>query len=189
PAPGNWTFGVNSDDGFRLTIGNFTMSYANPRAPGDTLQTFNFPAAGDYALRLVFYECGGGSEVELFAAQGSFASWGANFRLVGDTANGGLAVKAPVIAGGGSTTSYRPFINLDVQTQMNGVNATAYIRVPFRVDEPASLESFTLRMMYDDGFVAYLNGQEVARRNAPASPQWNSAATASHPNFQALVFE
>ena len=56
------------------------------------------------------------------------ASWGANFRLVGDTANGGLAVKAPVIAGGGSTTSYRPFINLDVQTQMNGVNATAYIR-------------------------------------------------------------
>src|SRR5207247_11231854 len=40
-----------------------------------------------------------------------------------------------------------------------------------------------------DGFVAYLNGQEVARRNAPATPQWNSSATSAHPNYQALVFE
>src|SRR5205807_10543503 len=54
---------------------------------------------------------------------------------------------------------------------------------------PESLQSLTLRMMYDDGFVAWLNGQEVARRNAPATPQWNSAATTSHPNYQALVFD
>ena len=26
PAAGNWTFGVNSDDGFSLTIGSTTMS-------------------------------------------------------------------------------------------------------------------------------------------------------------------
>ena len=189
PGPGDWTFGVNSDDGFSLTIGSFSMSYPNPRGPGDTLQTFAFPAAGDYALRLVFYECGGGSEVELFAAQGSFSIWDStNFRLVGDTANGGLAVKSPVVAGGGAT-SYRPFINTDVQSQMNGMNSTAYIRVPFQVPNPASLQSLTLRMRYDDGFVAWLNGQEVARRNAPAAPQWNSAATNSHPNYQALVFE
>jgi hypothetical protein len=190
PAPGNWTFGVNSDDGFSLTIGSFSMSFPNPRGPGDTLQTFNFPAAGDYSLRLVFYECGGGSEVELYAAQGTFAAWDAtNFRLVGDAAGGGLAVRAPVVSGGGGATSYRPFIKTDLQSQMSGVNATAYIRVPFSVANPASLQSLTLRMMYDDGFVAYLNGQEVARHNAPATPQWNSTATASHPNFQALVFE
>ena len=47
PAAGNWTFGVNSDDGFSLTIGSFTMSYPDPRGPGDTLQTFDFPSAGD----------------------------------------------------------------------------------------------------------------------------------------------
>ena len=95
PAAGDWTFGVNSDDGFTLTVGGFTMSYPNPRGPGDTLQTFSFPAAGDYPLELVFYECGGGAEVELFAAQGSYGSWNAtDFRLVGDTANGGLAVTA-----------------------------------------------------------------------------------------------
>jgi hypothetical protein len=190
PAPGNWTFGVNSDDGFNLTIGSFSMSFPNPRGPGDTLQTFNFPAAGDYQLRLVFYECGGGSEVELYAAQGSLTAWNpTNFRLVGDTASGGLAVRAPVVSGGGGSTSYRPFIKTDVQSQMSGVNPTTYIRVPFTTSNPASLQSLTLRMMYDDGFAAYLNGQEVARRNAPATPQWNSAATLAHPNFQALVFE
>ncbi len=189
PAAGNWTFGVNSDDGFILTIGGTSMSFPNPRGPGDTLQTFNFPAAGTYSLDLVYYECGGGAEVELFAAQGSYTSWNAtNFRLVGDTANGGLAVTAPVVSGGGSSLSYRSSINLDVQAQMAGVNASAFLRVPFNVTDP-SVESLTLRMNYDDGFVAYLNGQEIARRNAPATPQWNSAATATHPNAQALIFE
>src|SRR5882724_7193737 len=190
PAAGNWTFGVNSDDGFSLTIGSFSVSYPSPRGPGDTLQTFNFPAAGDQQLRLVYYECGGGSEVELYAAQGTLAAWNpTDFRLVGDTTTGGLAVKAPVVSGGGGSTSYRPFIKTDVQSQMSGVNSTAYIRVPFTASSPASLQSLTLRMRYDDGFVAYLNGQEVARRNAPATPQWNSAAVASHPDFQAIVFE
>jgi hypothetical protein len=189
-APGNWTFGVNSDDGFTLSIGSFNVSYPDPRGPGDTLGTFYFPAAGDYPLDLIFYECGGGSEVELYAAQGSFGSWNAtNFRLVGDVANGGLAVQAPVVSGGGGTGSYRPLIATDVQTQMLGVASSAYLRVPFNVSNPATLESLTLRMSYDDGFVAYLNGTRVASRNAPAAPQWNSTATASHPNYQALVFE
>src|SRR5205085_3553409 len=82
PAAGNWTFGVSSDDGFGLTVGGFSTSYPSPRGPGDTLATFSFASAGDYPLRLVFYERGGGSEVELFAAQGSFTSWNStNFRL------------------------------------------------------------------------------------------------------------
>jgi hypothetical protein len=190
PAPGNWTFGVNSDDGFTLSIGSFTMAYPNPRAPGETLQTFNFPSAGDYPLDMVFYECGGGSEVELYAAQGGFSIWDStHFHLVGDTANGGLTVSSPIVSGGGGATSYQPLIATDLQAQMYGVNSSAYIRIPFNVDDPSSLQSLTLRVKYDDGFLAYLNGQLVASRNAPASPQWNSAATAAHPNYQALVFE
>jgi hypothetical protein len=190
PSPGNWTFGVNSDDGFSLTIGSFSLSYPDTRGPGDTLQTFNFPAAGDYALRLVFYECSGGSEVELFAAPGSYASWDAtNFRLVGDLANGGLEVRAPAVSGGGGSLSYRPYLKTDVQAQMNGINASAYLRLPFSVASPTALQSLTLRMMYDDGFVAYLNGQAVSQRLAPGTPQWNSPATAAHPNADALRFE
>jgi hypothetical protein len=190
PSPGAWTFGVNSDDGFTLSVGTFTMAYPNPRGPGDTLQTFNFSAAGDYPLDLLFYECGGGSEVELFAAQGSFASWNStSFHLVGDVANGGLAVSSPIIGSGSGSGSYRPLIATDVQSQMENINSSLYLRVPFNVPNPSAVQSLSLRVKYDDGFIAYLNGQIIAARNAPASPQWNSAATASHPNFQALVYE
>jgi hypothetical protein len=180
PAAGAWSFGVNSDDGFRLTIGTFTSFYDPPRGPGDTIQTFNFPAAGDYPLRLVFYERGGGSEVELFAAQGPLGTFTAAFRLVGDVANGGLQVRSVPVSGGGAGTGYRSFIRTDVQSQMLSNNASAFIRMPFTVNNAASFTSLTLQMRYDDGFVAYLNGQEVASRNAPASPVWNSTATAEH---------
>jgi hypothetical protein len=187
PAAGNWTFGVNSDDGFRLNVGSFTSSFPSPRGPADTLATFNFPSAGDYALRLVFYERGGGAEVELFAAQGSYSSWNpTNFRLVGDTANGGLAVRSLPV---GSGTGYRSLIKTDLQAQMLHVNASAYVRIPFTATNAADLKTLTLRVKYDDGFIAYLNGVEVARRNAPAAPAWNSQATAQRPNDLALAYE
>jgi hypothetical protein len=41
PLSGLWTFGVNSDDGFRCQIGTNVFSYPAPRSPGDTFATFN----------------------------------------------------------------------------------------------------------------------------------------------------
>ncbi|HEY2951034.1 MAG TPA: lamin tail domain-containing protein, partial [Verrucomicrobiae bacterium] len=173
PATGNYTFGVSSDDGFRCVVGANTFSYPSPRGPGDTLATFAL-TAGDYPVRLVFFECGGGSELEFFAAPGSFAAFNASFRLVGDTANGGLAVKSLPIAN--SSGSFRSVIRTDVQAPMFGRNPSAYVRIPFALTNGFSFSSLTLQMKYDDGFTAYLNGTEVARRNVPVSVQWNSAA-------------
>ena len=68
-------------------------------------------------------------------------------------------------------------------------NATAYLRIPFSVSDPNAFQSLKLRMRSDDGFVAYLNGQLIASRNAPASPQWNSTATASGSPSQSLIYE
>ncbi len=56
----------------------------------------------------------------------------------------------------------------DVATLMHRVNSSAYARIPFVLSDPGNVDILTLRMKYDDGFVAYLNGTEVARRNAPA---------------------
>lgn len=186
PSIGVWTFGVNSDDGFAVTIGTNSFSYPAPRGPGDTLATFNL-GAGDYPVRLIFYECGGGSEVEFYAVAGTFSAFTPSARLVGDTAGGGLAVKSLPLAGG--ATSLRPLIATDVQTQMVGRASSAYIRLPFDVGDPAVFSSLTLRTKYDDGFVAYLNGTEVARRNAPTLAQWNSVATVSRANTSVVVFE
>jgi hypothetical protein len=76
--------------------------------------------------------------------------------------------------------SFQPATN-GLASVMFSNNASAFIRIPFTVSNPGAFESLKLRMKYNDGFVAYINGQVVASRNAPASPQWNSAATASRP--------
>jgi chitodextrinase len=45
---------------------------------------------------------------------------------------------------------------------------TAYFRHTFGVTETDSIRALTLDVVRDDGFVAYLNGVEVARQNMPA---------------------
>lgn len=167
PAAGNWTFGVNSDEGFKLEVGGFTTSWTGLRLPADTLQTFNFPAAGEYPLRLVYFDRTGGAEVELFAAQGAFVLWNADtFRLVGDT--NGLAVRSAVLTGSASL-GFARLIRTDLKALMLSNSASAYLRIPFTVTNNV-LDSLFLRVRYDDGFVAYLNGAEVARRDPLPRP-------------------
>jgi len=193
PEAGPWTFGVMSDDGFVLDLSNgvdsFRISYPDPRGPADTLGVFNVTAPGEYELRLLMYECGGGAMVELFAARGGFAAWNsASFRLVGDTAGGGLAVVSDP-AEGEASGGLSPLIGTDLEGAMRGVGASVYVRIPLTVDDPAAFENLFLRMRYEDGFVAYLNGVEAARRNAPAQLSHVSRATSDRALAAALVRE
>jgi len=71
-------------------------------------------------------------------------------------------------------------IGLNTQTQMKGVNASVYIRVPFNVTTPADVASLKLTQRWSDGFIAYVNGTQMTAQNAPASPTFTSAATATH---------
>jgi hypothetical protein len=87
------------------------------------------------------------------------------------------------------TTGYEALLGTDLLLEMDGVNASVYIRIPFQVADPEGIESLALRMKFDDGFIAYLNGEEVARANAPASPQWNSIATAANADADAVLFQ
>ncbi|MEY2410520.1 MAG: hypothetical protein QOF48_3190, partial [Verrucomicrobiota bacterium] len=89
-------------------------------------------------------------------------------------------LSATVPAGFDTGTNYDPIIATDLQAQMAGVNSGVYLRMPFTIADFASIQELKLRLRYDDGFVAYLNGVEVARRNAPVAPVWNSSASASH---------
>ena len=95
-------------------------------------------------------------------------------------------------AGTGNATAvdFTSHIATNVESAMRNVNASVAIRVPFTTANPTTIDRLALRLKYDDGFVAYVNGQEVARRNAPAGPPaWNSAATSEHANSSAIVFE
>jgi hypothetical protein len=94
PAAGAYTFGVNSDDGFSVSIGSQYFEFPNGRAAADTLATFNLQP-GFQKLRLVYYQGTQGYTLELFAAAGTHTTWNSNFKLIGDTANGGLKVNVP----------------------------------------------------------------------------------------------
>jgi hypothetical protein len=72
---------------------------------------------------------------------------------------------------------YTPFISYDLFSAMFGTNASCYIRIPFSVspEDRSVIRSLTLRVRCDDGFVAYLNGVEVASINKPSPLAWDSA--------------
>lgn len=98
-----------------------------------------------------------------------------------------FAVSATTVTNGAFGAEYQT----DVGAAMKNVNATALLRVPFIIpeEELPVLDTLTLAVKYADGFVAYLNGQEIARRNAPASPAWNSAAVTNRASAAALTNE
>lgn len=79
PSPGFYTMGVNSDDGFRVSIGApdprdlanaITLGeYDGGRGSGDTIFGFRVESAGVYATRLIWENGGGGANLEWFTAQ------------------------------------------------------------------------------------------------------------------------
>ena len=75
----------------------------------------------------------------------------------------------------------------NILTEMRGVNATCYLRFPFQLEDTSIIERMILGMKYDDGFVAYLNGVEVARDLAPNVPSF--ASEAINARWEPDVFE
>jgi hypothetical protein len=87
-------------------------------------------------------------------------------------------------------TYYTGLIGLDVEEELYGKNGSVFIRIPFEFagDGGVALNTMTLRVRVDDGFVAYLNGVVLASMNAPASPTWNSLATAGNADEAAVQY-
>jgi hypothetical protein len=86
-------------------------------------------------------------------------------------------------------SGYQSHISLDVGAAMAD-NPSCLIRIPFTYQTAAGLdaETLSLNIQYDDGFVAYLNGVEIARRNADGTPEWNSAASSQNSDSAAVAF-
>ena len=85
---------------------------------------------------------------------------------------------------------YGALVKLDVSS-MRSRNQTVYVRIACEVTDASAVDKLLLRMQFEDGFVAYLNGQEVASANAPGPDQrqWNSGATANRLDEEAVEFQ
>ena len=88
------------------------------------------------------------------------------------------------------SSGFTPFFGINVNSQMYNVNTSCYIRVPFTLTaaDLQNLTTPTLKVRYDDGVIAYLNGVEVAKDMFVGTPQWNSVANDSHPDEEAVTF-
>lgn len=87
------------------------------------------------------------------------------------------------------TPQFTGLINSDLQAAMFNTNSTAYFRLPFSLPDPGSVDRLTLKVKYDDGFQAYLNGAATVGGNQPPVLDWNSAASARSTTEDALVYE
>lgn len=76
-----------------------------------------------------------------------------------------------------------------ISTTVPSGTASAYVRVKFNLTSLADIGRLTLRMKYDDGFAAYINGVPVAEVNTPETLQWDSAASANHEDPASILFE
>ena len=93
--------------------------------------------------------------------------------------NSGIGYGYPELVGEGG----------DTKTVMRGVNASIFIRFPFEITDASLVTAMTLRLQYEDGFVAYLNGEEIARANAPGTLPFDATATEANPDEAAVQFE
>jgi hypothetical protein len=83
-----------------------------------------------------------------------------------------------------TTTTVNPLIGYNDGTAMYNIESTVDERITFNVASVSSIQSLILNMKYDDGFVAYLNGVQVATGNANlsndlASTAYNATANTS----------
>jgi len=207
---GQWSIDIGSDEGFRLRIPGAKFSSTSktnqeftsiplPQSQTDIDETLVYGGARGFGhtsgsftvigqplvttIQLDYFDRTGADGLELSAAIGQKTFNTTDFSLLKDGFDG-WQISTPL-----STTpdNYAPLIKTDLKDSMFHGNTTAYMRLPFAVQDASQFDTLKLQMKYDDGFVAYLNGVKIADRNAPSSPLWNSAATQEHPDDQAKL--
>jgi hypothetical protein len=197
-----------------LSAGGFMVVFATGRdraVAGAPLHTdFRLSSDGEY---LALVDPDGNVATEFFPVyppQVPNVSYGfgvlsSNFTFV--TTNGAARVRVPASGNDGTNWTFLDFddgawtaatngigfgnvpaLATDIASSMANLNASAYVRLPFTIGDPSNLVQLNLRLRYDDGFAAWVNGVEVARANAPDPLAFNSAATAVHSptNFEEI---
>ncbi len=83
---------------------------------------------------------------------------------------------------------YANLIDINVRSEMYRENASCFIRIPFTLTGNEAIESLELKVRYDDGFIAYLDGAPFYAVNAN-NEDWDAYATASHSDSLAVLQE
>jgi len=153
----------------------YTLDGSDPRVPGVVVVNDDLTLVAENAAKKVLIPTAPVDDAWRGAAEFDDSAW------IGGS--GGVGYER--------STGYEQFFTINVQAAMYGKNGSCLIRIPFDVaaGDLGKITNLVLAARYDDGFVAYLNGSEVARRNATGEPAWNSRAAAAHSDLDAVEFE
>ncbi|MGI8605467.1 MAG: CotH kinase family protein, partial [Verrucomicrobiales bacterium] len=206
-APDFSQYGGDVPSGYQLTMTNpnttgtiyYTLDGSDPQSPGasiystKTVSSRDLIAEGATLSYLVPSTANGGDL--LTRTQGDSNQWNG----VAAPPNQASWLSGPMGVGFDYTATnpdFSPFIATNVQSVMQppgAENATIYLRMPFAMtaEEVGSASALRLRARYEDAYIAYLNGVEVARKtvNAAFNPTWNSQAGSSRSDASAITFE
>lgn len=72
-----------------------------------------------------------------------------------------------------------PLVATNISDELRGLNGGAYFRWEFDFNNAGAVNGATLNVNVDDGFIAYLNGVEIASTNAPDPAAWDSTSSGS----------
>ena len=170
-SPGTYTFGVSSNDAARLQLdGTVLLADENRHATRDSFVTVDL-TTGVHTLDVTMFNVAGGASVELFVAPGTKTEYDRDFQLLGEPQH----------------RPYDELIETDLESQLHQTTASVYARIPFTVAAPDDVLAMSLDVKFDDGFVAYINGVEVAKSNAPERIDRDSQAEDVRADTTALL--
>ena len=161
----------------------FTTDGSDPRAPGGSLSPTAQQFDGGVLLTKVVRE---GDAVRVIIPSATTPTSGLSWTVAGF--NDSTWMSGATGVGYDRVSTYDSHISLDLDDTMDGENTSAYLRLEFNLDDASVYDVMRLKMKYDDGFIAYLNGVPIAQENAPGNPVWNSGATAGHTDGEAVNF-
>jgi len=153
----------------------YTLDGTDPRSPGTGQMSNEYAFVAEDAAKRVWVPTGPVDEAWRGGDDFDDSSW------IGGA--GGVGYE--------NSAGYESYIDIDVGDLMSGSNTSCYIRTSFELDFE-TLQDATglyLKVRYDDGFVAYLNGAEIQRSGFTGGPRWNSTADGSHSDTEAVFFE
>ena len=187
---------------FRFTAGDTVTLVADSTSTSD-LRVALLNAAGTAVLASDDGSLAGTAPFEsdeLDARVNSFTVATTGFYFVRVQSNNGLSGTYRLLVNLSSATPppaaawFSGVTATNVAAAMMGAHSSVLVRIPFETSEEqiASIQDLTLSMKYDDGFVAYLNGIEIARRNGPSAAgflPFDAVATADRANDVAVSSE
>ncbi len=87
-----------------------------------------------------------------------------------ESSNGSTGTYQSQVYLSSTTPPTAPFAN-DISTNISGsmfgTNSSVYIRMPFAINDADAVDTLRLRIKYDDGFAAYVNGHLIVRATRP----------------------